>query len=76
MRQIDAEIKRNSPQLSSLQDEVGSLQKQILDVGGPKLKRAQAKVDSISAELTALGESLTNKKVALGTAKKQAAKVI
>jgi hypothetical protein len=51
-----------------------NLQTQILEVGGPKLKRAQAKVDAIANALDTLMQSLSTAEVGEGNAKKQAAK--
>ena len=60
---IDANIKKVAPNLKSLENEVTTIQKEIMDVGGPKLKRAQAKVDAVTAELTDLMSTLSTKQV-------------
>ena len=48
---LDAEMERKSPALKMLEAEVTRQQKAILEVGGAKLKAAQAKVDAATREL-------------------------
>jgi peptidoglycan hydrolase CwlO-like protein len=67
---IDAEMLRVAPGLKGLEAEVEAIQKQILDIGGPKLKRAQAKVDAISLELDNLNATVSKTEVEVTTAKK------
>jgi structural maintenance of chromosome 4 len=71
---IEAEMQRVAPGLKGLEAEVGDIQKQILDIGGPKLKRAQAKLDAISLELDNLNASVSKTEVEVLTAKKNATK--
>jgi len=68
---IESNIKRTAPNLKTLESEVDGIQKQILDVGGPKLKRAQFKVDSVNSELNDLTTTLSTKQVEVTNTKKQ-----
>lgn len=74
LQSVDREIQKLAPNRQDLKKEAESIQKAILDVGGPKLKRAQSKVDEISNQLDGVQKSLTAKEVALSTSKKQAKK--
>lgn len=67
-------MEESSPDRANLQDRVRSLQQQILDVGGPKLKRAQSKVDSANSEYDASRSSLSAAEVSVSSLAKQAAK--
>jgi structural maintenance of chromosome 4 len=67
-------IDEMSPNRSQLQGKVKEIQQRILDVGGPGLKRAQAKVDSVSSEYAACQGSLSAKEVAMSSAAKQQTK--
>ena len=71
LKNVDTEIERLAPNRQSLKKEAESIQKAILDVGGPKLKRAQSKVDEITNQLEGVQKSLTAKEVALSTSRKQ-----
>ncbi len=48
INELEGQIEQASPQLGSLKQAVSTLQRRILDVGGPRLSRAQAKVDILS----------------------------
>jgi structural maintenance of chromosome 4 len=67
-------MEESSPERAGLQERVKSLQQQILDVGGPKLKRAQSKVDSANSEYDACRSSLSAAEVSLNTNAKQSSK--
>ncbi len=54
-----------------MQAQVKDLQKQILDVGGPKLKRAQSKVDAVINTIDTLMQALSSAEVSESSAKKQ-----
>jgi structural maintenance of chromosome 4 len=69
-------IDEMSPNRSQLQAKVKETQQRILEVGGPGLKRAQAKVDSVSSEYAACQGSLSAKEVAMTSAVKQQTKTI
>ncbi|CAE7816935.1 smc4, partial [Symbiodinium microadriaticum] len=62
------------PDRIALQDRVHSLRQQILDVGGPKLKRAHSKVDSVNSEYDACRSRLCAAEVSLTSTAKQATK--
>jgi structural maintenance of chromosome 4 len=74
IQDINRRIALASPDLASLQVQAQSLQTQILEVGGPKLKRAQSKVDAITNALDTLMQSLSTAEVGESNAKKQASK--
>lgn len=69
--EVCGRIDEMSPNRSQLQAKVKEIQQRILDVGGPGLKRAQAKVDSVSSEYAACQGSLSAKEVAMSSATKQ-----
>lgn len=74
MAAVDREIESSSPQLGALRSTVAALQRKILDVGGPKLSRAQAKVDILSKQFDALSATLSTKEVEETNLRKQAVK--
>jgi chromosome segregation ATPase len=67
-------IDEMSPNRKQLQAKVKEIQQRILDVGGPGLKRAQAKVDSVSSEFAGCQSTLSAKEVALATSIKHQTK--
>ena len=71
---IDREIETASPQLGTLRIDVAALQRKILDVGGSKLSRAQAKVDILTKQFETLSATLSTKEVEEANLRKQAAK--
>ena len=71
MAAIDAEIESASPQLGSLRSSVAALQRRILDVGGPKLSRAQTKVDILTKQFDQLSATLSAKEVEESNQRKQ-----
>lgn len=73
---IENEISKVSPNLRSMQNEVASLQRQILGVGGPKLSKIQAKIDSFAAQIESFSSNLSIKTVDANNARKQADKAI
>ena len=68
---IDQEMQRVSPQLGQCKAAVASLQRRIMDVGGPRLSRAQAKVDILTKQFDTLSASLSGKEVEEVTNRKQ-----
>ena len=68
---VSRRIAASSPDQASLQREAKRLQTEIMEIGGPKLKRAQAKVDAASNSIETLSSSLSAAEVAEGTASKQ-----
>src|SRR5258708_7719377 len=70
-RAIESEIEDASPQLGSLRLAVAALQRKILDVGGPKLSRAQAKVDILTKQFETLNATLSTKEVEESNLRKQ-----
>lgn len=74
MAAVDREIESSSPQLGTLRSAVAALQRKILDVGGPKLSRAQAKVDILSKQFDSLSATLSTKEVEEANMRKQAVK--
>lgn len=74
LAEVIRRIEQMSPNRTQLQAKVKEIQHQILEVGGPGLKRAQAKVDSTSSEFAACQGSLSAKEVALSNAIKQQTK--
>jgi chromosome segregation ATPase len=67
---LDAEMERKSPALKTLEAEVTRRQKEILEVGGPKLKAAQARVDAVTKELEGMQTLCSAKEVELAAAVK------
>jgi hypothetical protein len=63
-----------SPDLAMLQQQAKALQAQIMEIGGPKLKRAQAKVDACVETLDTLTKALSSAEVGETSSRKQAAK--
>lgn len=74
IKSLDAQISKSSPNLASLEEEVASLQKQILDVGGPKLKRTQLRVSEYSEQLEQLRSQLSSKEVEFNNGRKATGK--
>ena len=68
--EIEKSIDEKAPALKSLQKEANSLQKQIGEIGGPKLKNAQIKLDAVTKELDGLLTLCSAKEVELANAKK------
>lgn len=71
---LEAQISSVAPDLRLIQQEVASLQRQILSFGGPKLAKAQARVDSIIYQIEAVSSSLSTKEVEESSMRKQAEK--
>lgn len=71
---IEAQIVQSSPNLTPLKTEVASLQRRILDVGGPKLARAQDKVNALASQFEALSSQLSTREVEESNSRKQSAK--
>jgi structural maintenance of chromosome 4 len=71
---LEKEIEKKSPNLRTLQQEVASLQRQILGAGGPKLSKCNSMIESISHSLGMVHGQLTEKVVKETTLKKQAGK--
>jgi len=71
---VDAKIQATSPNFNMLKNEVTLLQRKIHDVGGPKLAKAQAKIDIIANQLEQLSSALSTKTVEESTARKAAVK--
>lgn len=71
---LDADMERVAPGLKDLEAEVESIQKAIIDVGGPKLKRAQAKVDGLGVELDNNNAALSKSEAEASNMKKAAVK--
>ena len=63
LEEVEREIVRVCPNLKALQQEVSGLQRQILNVGGPKLSKAQSKVDTLVHQLEMVSSSLSTKQV-------------
>ena len=74
LQSVVQQIEQLAPNRQGLKREAEAIQQAILDVGGPKLKRAQSKVDEIINNLDGVQKSLTAKEVALTTSKKSAKK--
>jgi structural maintenance of chromosome 4 len=74
IKDIDAQIERASPQLGQHRAAVATLQRKILDVGGPKLSRAQAKLEILSKQFDEHNKTLTTKEVEESNCRKQAEK--
>jgi len=73
LAQLDAQMEVTSPNLSSLKAEVAALQKSIIDVGGPKLKRTQLRISEQSTEIEALNTKLNAKEVEVSNCTQQMA---
>lgn len=71
---LEHQISQVAPDLRLIQQEVASLQRQILSFGGPKLAKAQARVDSISHQIETVSSSLSTKEVEEASLRKQAEK--
>lgn len=71
---IDAEILRVSPNLQSLRNTASSIQKRILEFGGPKLQNAQKKLEALTAQAEALSSVLSTREVDESNNRKQATK--
>ena len=68
---LDQDIASTSPNLLTLKRSVEAIRRQIKEEGGPKLARAQAKVDSLVAQLQILNKTMTTKEVAEAHSRKQ-----
>ena len=68
--ELEKSIDEKAPALKSLQAEVDSLQKQIGEIGGPKLKNAQHTLDAVTKELDGLLILCSAKEVELANAAK------
>jgi structural maintenance of chromosome 4 len=71
---LEAQISTVAPDLRVIQQEAASLQRQILSFGGPKLAKAQARVDSIIHQIETVSSSLSTKEVEESSLRKQAEK--
>ena len=71
---LDQEITTKSPNLSKLTAEQKSLQRKIQDVGGPKLAKAQQKLDILTSQIEQLSSVLSTKVVEESSQRKAAAK--
>lgn len=74
LEELETVISRVAPDLRAIQQEVASLQRQILSFGGPKLAKAQARVDSIVSQIEMVSSSLSTKEVEESNQRKQAEK--
>ena len=71
---IEESIQAASPNMGPLRSEVSMLQRKILDVGGPKLAKAQSKVDALAAQYDNLSSQLSTREVEESSNRKQAVK--
>jgi structural maintenance of chromosome 4 len=74
LEEIEMQISKVSPNFRTMQAEVASLQRQILNVGGPKLTKVQQKIDSLTAQLENFSSNLSTKSVEEANSRKQAEK--
>lgn len=68
---LDEDIAKASPDKVTLKRSVEAIKRQIKAEGGPKLARAQAKVDSLVAQLQILNKTTSIKEVEEKTHRKQ-----
>ena len=73
---IEKEIQKVSPNFNSLKTNVALIQQRILDVGGPKLARAQATVEALTTKFDTLSSKLSTLVVEETNYRKQAEKAI
>lgn len=71
---VEAEITRVSPDIQMLRLDASNIQRQILDVGGPKLARSQARMDLMNGQIAKLSSSLSTLEVEESNHRKQAIK--
>jgi structural maintenance of chromosome 4 len=71
---LDAEMNRAAPDLRSHKLEVSNIQQQIRDVGGPRLGKAQARLDLLSTQFDKLTKDLSSYEVEESNHSKQASK--
>jgi structural maintenance of chromosome 4 len=71
---IDAEMVRVAPQLGQCKSAVASIQRRIMDVGGPNLSKAQAKLDILTKQFDTLSSQLNSREIEESSNRKQAAK--
>eukprot|EP01035_Chromulina_nebulosa_P018767 gene18767-24534_t len=71
---IDNQMNQVSPNIQGLRQAVSNIQRQILDVGGPTLARAQATVDLINTQIDKLRSNIATIDVEISNHKKQAIK--
>jgi structural maintenance of chromosome 4 len=71
---IEAEMVRVSPQLGQCKSAVASIQRKIMDVGGPKLSKAQAKLDILTKQFDTLSSQVNGKEIDEANNRKQAIK--
>lgn len=72
---IERNINKVSPNLKGLRQEVSSLQAQVRDVGGPKLGKAQARLDLISSQMDKLQASVSSLEIEETNNRKQVTKL-
>lgn len=73
---LEKEIIAKSPNLRSLQTELASLQRQILNAGGPKMSKCQSKIDSLNAQIDMVNGQMSTKEGEAANLQKQAKKSI
>ena len=76
LNSIEKEIQKVSPNFHSLKTNVTLIQQRILDVGGPKLARAQATVEALTTKFDNLSSILSKLVVEETNYRKQAEKAI
>jgi len=74
LNSIEKEIQKVSPNFHSLKTNVTLIQQRILDVGGPKLARAQATVEALTTKFDNLSSTLSKLVVEETNYRKQAEK--
>lgn len=74
LQRLDVEMNRASPDLRSRKLEVSNIQQQIRDVGGPRLGKAQARLDLLSTQFDKITKELSSYEVEESNHIKQAAK--
>jgi structural maintenance of chromosome 4 len=73
-KEIDQQISDKSPNLVSYRNNVASIQRKILDVGGPKLARAQQRLDILTQQYDQLCTTVSTREVDVSNAKKNVTK--
>lgn len=71
---LENDMNTASPDLLGLRAQVAALQEQIKSVGGPRLKRAQNKLDQTSAQIDQLASGISRQEVELKSAHKNVEK--
>ena len=74
LQEIDEEIARRSPNLSTYRSNVTSMQRRIMDVGGPKLARAQGRLEILTKKFDELTATLAKREAETAAEKKVATK--